>query len=122
MAQGDFNYIPVNRLFSENDPEWERDFPVELSSDQKVVDDGYLLITVRSVDLESHRIQINGVDLPNLDIPKPPGNSDMWLTYMDHIQPNILHSGDNNIQITRVGNDNFHVKDIVIHWREAPRY
>jgi hypothetical protein len=122
MARGDFNYIPVGHLFSATSPVWEKNFPVELSSDEAVVDDGYLLITVRSVDLESHRIKINGIDLIGLDIPKPPGDSDMWLTYMDHIQPNVLKPGTNTIQIIRVGNDNFHVRDMVVHWREASRH
>jgi hypothetical protein len=119
MARSDFNYIPVNHTFTANAPVFERNFPVELSTGQAVVDDGYLLITVRSVDSESHRIQINGTDLSSFDIPLPPGNSDAWLTYMDHIQPNVLRSGTNNIQITRVGNDDFVVRDIVIHWRET---
>ena len=119
MARGDFNYIPVNHTFTATSPVFETNFPVQLSSGQEVVDDGYLLITVRSVDLQSHRIQINGTDLSGFDIPLPPGNSDAWLTYMDRIQPNILHSGMNNIQITRVGNDNFVVRDLVVHWREA---
>ncbi|NEP85953.1 MAG: hypothetical protein F6K18_03470 [Okeania sp. SIO2C2] len=119
MARADFNYIPVNKTFNENSPVFEVDFPVEVSASQAVVDDGYLLITVRSVDSQSHRIQINGTDLSGFDIPKPPGDSDAWLTYMDRIQPNVLRSGMNNIQITRVGNDDFVVKDIVVHWREA---
>lgn len=118
MARSDFNYIPVNHTFTAQSPVFERNFPVELSTGQEVVDDGYVLITVRSVDSESHRIQINGTDLSGFDIPLPPGNSDAWLTYMDRIQPNLLRSGTNNIQIIRVGNDDFVVKDIVIHWRE----
>ena len=119
MARGDFNYIPVNHTFTANSPTWERDFPVELSPGQEVVDDGYLLITVRSVDTANHSIQINGQHLSGFDIPMPPGDSDAWFTYMDRIQPNALHGGTNNVQITRVGNDNFVVKDLVVHWREA---
>jgi len=119
MARSDFNYLPINHTFTANSPVFDADFPVELSAGQAVVDDGYLVITVRSVDADSHRIKINNVDLSGFDIPLPPGNSDAWLTYMDRIQPNVLHSGTNHIQITRVGNDNFVVKDIVVHWREA---
>lgn len=119
MARSDFNYIPVNHTFTASAPVFEKNFPVELSAGQEVVDDGYLLITVRSVDLDSHTIQINGKQLSGFDIPLPPGDSDAWLTYMDRIQPNVLRAGTNNIQITRVGNDDFVVKDIVVHWREA---
>jgi hypothetical protein len=119
MARADFNYIPVNRTLTENSTFFEDNFTVELSSGQRVVDDGYLLITVRSVDLESHEIKINGEKLSGFDIPKPPGNSDAWFTYMDRIQPGLLHSGMNTIQIIRVGNDDFVIKDLVVHWREA---
>ena len=119
MARSDFNYIPVNHTFTANSPVFDRNFPVELSTGQAVVDDGYLTITVRSVDSQNHRIAINGRDLSGFDIPLPPGNSDAFLTYMDRIQPNVLQGGTNRIQITRVGNDDFVVKDMVIHWREA---
>ncbi|MCF6237100.1 MAG: hypothetical protein L3J70_12140 [Gammaproteobacteria bacterium] len=119
MARSDFQYIPIHHIFKATSPVFEKDFRVELNTGQKVVDDGYLLITVKSVDLDSHKIQINGADLSGFDIPLPPGNSNAWLTYMDRIQPNTLKSGINNIQITRVGNDDFQVKDIVIHWRES---
>jgi hypothetical protein len=118
MARGDFNYIPVNHTFTANSPVFEQDFQVQLGSGQDVVDDGYLLITVRNVDLQSHQIQINGTNLSGFDIPNPPGGSSAWLTYMDRIQPNLLQQGTNNIQITRIGNDNFEVKDLVVHWRE----
>ncbi|NOK58636.1 MAG: hypothetical protein GFH27_549279n442 [Chloroflexi bacterium AL-W] len=121
MARSDFNYIPVNHEFTVNSPVFETDFRVELASGQSLAEDpGYLLITVRSVDTASHRIQINGQDLSGFDIPEAPGDSNAWLTYMDRIQPNVLRGGTNNLQITRVGNDNFLVKDMVIHWREAP--
>jgi hypothetical protein len=118
MATGDFNYIPVNHTFTASSPVFDKDFAVQLGASQAVVDDGYLLITVRSVDTENHRIKINGKDLSGFDIPKPPGGSEAWLTYMDRIQPNVLHGGTNHLQIIRVGNDDFVVKDIVVHWRE----
>ena len=118
MARGDFNYVPVNHTFTANSPTFERNFRVELSG-QSVVDDGYLLITVRSVDAGSHQILINGHQLSGFDIPLPPGNSDAWLTYMDRIQPGALRGGTNELEIRRIGNDNFVVKDVVVHWREA---
>lgn len=118
-VRSDFNYIPVNHTFTANAPVWEANFPVELNVPlEAIVDDGFLLITVRSVDSASHTIQINGQNLSGFDIPLPPANSDAWLTYMDRIQPNVLHVGTNNIQITRVGNDDFVVKDLVVNWRE----
>jgi hypothetical protein len=80
---------------------------------------GYLLITVRSVDSSSHRIIINGKDLLGWDIPLPPGNSDAWFTYTDQIEPGILQAGGNNLRITRSGNDDFAVRDVIVHWREA---
>ena len=118
MARGDFNYIPVNHTFTANSPTWEKEFRVQTSSGQTVVDDGYVLITVKSVDSENHKIAINGVDLKGFDIPLPPGSSNAWLTYMDRIEENVLHKNTNRIRITRVGNDDFTVKDLVVHWRE----
>ena len=118
MARSDFNYIPVNHSFNANNPVFEKDFPVELGNSQAVVDDGYLLITVRGVNSDSHRIQINGRDLSGFDLPSSPQGSNAWLTYMDRIQPDVLNGGMNNIQITRVGNDNFEVKDLAVNWRE----
>ncbi|MBW4653150.1 MAG: hypothetical protein KME20_08995 [Kaiparowitsia implicata GSE-PSE-MK54-09C] len=118
MARGDFNYIPVNHTFTASSPLFERDFPVEISAGQAVVDDGYLLITVRRVSSQDHRIIINGTDLSGFDIPLPPRDSEAWLTYMDRIQPNVLRGGTNTIQIIRVGNDDFEVKDLVVNWRE----
>ena len=119
MARSDFNYIPVNHTFTANSPVFDQDFTVELSPGQNVVDDGYLVITVRSVDSDNHRIEINGHDLSGFDIPLPPQNSDAFLTYMDRIQPNVLHGGTNHLQIPRTGNDNFVVKYMVVHSREA---
>lgn len=118
MARSDFNYVPVNHTFTGHNPVFETRFRVELSPGQSVVDDGYLVITVKSVDATTHRIRINGVELSSFDIPLPPSNSDAWFTYMDRIQPNILQGGMNTLQIIRTGSDNFTVKDLVVNWRE----
>ena len=53
MARGDFNCIPVNHTFNSANPVWETGFTVETTGGQQVIDDGYLLITVRSVDLSN---------------------------------------------------------------------
>lgn len=120
MSTSDFIYVPVNHNFTTNDPIFERDFEVDLDNGESLVnDEAYLLITVRSVDLESHRIRINNVELSGFDIPLPPGNSNAWFTYMDRINPGALQPGPNNeLEIRREGNDNFEVKDVVIHWRK----
>lgn len=121
MARSDFYYIPVHHTFTATSPVFERDFQVQVGPNQEVKDDGYLVITVKSVDLTSHRIQINNKDLSGFDIPTPPANSNAWLTYMDRIQKGVLKEGKNELQITRVGNDNFVVKDVVVNWREGPK-
>lgn len=119
MARSDFNYTPVNQLFNDANSTFETNFIVDLSSSQSVVDDGYLLITVRSVDFAGHQILINNTQLGSFDIPLPPGDSDAWLTYMDRIEPGILRGGTNELEIRRKGSDNFVVKDVVVHWRET---
>lgn len=40
------------------------------------------------------------------------------ITWMDRIQPGVLKAGINTITIVRTFDDDFHVKDIVVHWRE----
>jgi hypothetical protein len=118
MARGDFNYIRVSRTLTASNPVFETKFPVEVGNG-KVVDDGYLLVTVRSVDSDKHRIRINGQELSGFDIPLPPGNTNAWFTYMDRIQPGVLKPGTNTLQIVRSANDNFVIRDVVVHWREV---
>jgi len=118
MTQADFAYIPVNFTFTAANPTFQTGFNI----DQALVGGwmgGYLLITVRSVDSDSHRIFINSKELLGWDIPLPPANSDAWFTYMDRIDPGVLQAGGNSIRITRSGNDDFAVRDVVVHWREA---
>ena len=124
MARGDFNYIAVNQSFNDSNTVFEKDFQVKLEGGRQRVDDGYLLITARSVDSTNHRIRLNNRDLPGSDIPLPPGNSNAWFTYMVHVpletsggQP-FLVPGTNELEIRRAGGDNFEVKDMVVHWRE----
>jgi hypothetical protein len=120
MARSDFRYIPVNHTFTANDPSWDNQFPVELDPGEAVSEEeGYLLVTARSVDSQNHEISINGQNMSGFDIPLPPGNSDAWLTYMDRIGGNVLHGGLNQIRITRMANDDFVVKDLVVHWRKG---
>ncbi|MDX8346565.1 hypothetical protein SLH49_01090 [Cognatiyoonia sp. IB215446] len=120
MSRGDFNYIPVNQTLNANNPVVEIDFPIVVGDGRTISDDGYLLITVRSVDAQSHRIRINNRELGGFDVPLPPDNSDAWFTYMDRIEPGVLRPGINELQIRRIGDDNFVVRDMVIHWRERP--
>jgi len=113
MARSDFNYIPVNHFFTVNSPSITLQFPIE--GNQNPIDDAYLLITAHNVSIQSHEIRINNSNLSGWDIPiHNPG----WQTWMDRIQPGVLHSGTNMITITRTSNDDFTVKDIVVNWRE----
>ena len=113
MARADFNWMPVNHTFNVNNPSITIQFPIEGNRDP--IDDAYLLITAHNVSHQSHQILINNVHLPSWDIPiHNPG----WQTWMDHIQPDLLKTGTNTLTIIRAANDDFTVKDAVVHWRE----
>ncbi len=113
MARSDFNWIPINQTFNNSNQSFTINFPIE--GNLNPVDDGYLLITAHNVSHQSHHILINNVQLSGWDIPiHNPG----WQTWMDRIQPGVLHTGTNSLTITRGSNDDFTVKDAVVHWRE----
>jgi hypothetical protein len=87
-------------------------FPIEGTPIQ---DDAYLIIRAENVSQATHRITINNTELPNFDLPVHSG----WQSWVDHIPPGALQSGNNRIHIERVGNDDFDVAAVVVHWREA---
>jgi hypothetical protein len=111
MARGDFNWIPFTHTYTANDPSFTAEFRVEGDP----IDDAYLLITAHNVSSQGHQIFINNQELPSWDIPiHDPG----WQTWMDHIEPGVLHSGVNSIMVVRTGGDDVTTKDVVVHWRE----
>ena len=111
MARADFNWIPFTHTYTANDPSFTAEFRVEGDP----IDDAYLLITAHNVSSQGHQIRINNHDLPSWDIPiHDPG----WQTWMDHIEPGVLHAGTNTIMVIRTGGDDFTTKDVVVHWRE----
>ncbi|OLZ62931.1 hypothetical protein AV521_40745 [Streptomyces sp. IMTB 2501] len=96
----------------------------EFEIDTAPVGDGYLVMQVYGVNFTGHRVLINGRDLPDFDIAAGPQGQVLWQTWMDPIEEGILKQGSNTIQIQhgttssrRV--DNFIVRDVVVHWREA---
>lgn len=122
MSRADFNYIPVQNQFTALRPRFGTSFPIHVGNGREISDDAYLLITVQHVDADTHRISINNKTLDDrdpIDIPKPPGSSAALLTYMKHIQPGVLQAGPNDLNIFRVADDDFFVKEVVIHWREV---
>jgi hypothetical protein len=113
MARSDFNWIPFNHEFTANSPTFTAQFPIEGSA--QPIDDGYLLITAHNVSSQGHIISINNHELSGFDLAiHSPG----WQTWMDRIQPGVLHTGMNAITVVRTGGDDFVTKDIVVHWRE----
>jgi len=116
MARSDFNWVSFQHDFTAISPTVTREFPIE--GNQDPVDDAYLLIQVRGVSEDNHKIRINSTDLPGLDLQPAPSNSQAWLLWMKHIRPGILKSGMNTITITRVANDNFRIGGVAINWRE----
>ena len=119
MARSDYTLVPINQTLTENNPTVTRSFNIEgtpININNRL--DAYLLIQVRSVGDNRHRISINNRQLPGFDLPSAPGRSEAFLLWMDHIPANFLRSGRNTITITRTVNDNFEVRNVVVHWRE----
>jgi hypothetical protein len=130
MTQSDFAWVNFNHTFTPATPTATRNFQVDsppieagpAGADVRAV--GYVL--VQAFDVENtagpqqsqHRILINGVDLPDFDIPVEGG---AWQTWMDHIPPGVLAVGNNTIRIIHGGADadGFRVANVAIHWREA---
>lgn len=114
-ARADFNWVPIDQLLNASNPTTTVEFPIEengTSSD--VVDDAYLLIQAQGVSSTSHRIFVNNVPLPGIDLPSHSG----WQTWMDLIPPGVLHPGMNTLRIDRIGSDNFRIGAAVVNWRE----
>ena len=80
-------------------------------------DEAYLIIQVLDVQNMGHRIQINGADLPGVDIVRTRDNE--WQDVMDVIPARFLRQGNNTVQIRRAsGGDNILVASAVIQWKE----
>jgi hypothetical protein len=78
----------------------ERSFHLEGSP----VGTGYLLMQVGDVEPGLNEVEINGKDLPSLDI-MPSADSGVYTTWMDRIPEDFLQQGTNRIVIRRTGND-----------------
>ena len=117
MARSDYKLIPIEQNFTQSNPTVTKNFDIEGRPLNNFLD-AYLLVQVRGVADSRHRISINNSELPDFDLPPAPGNSQAFLLWMDHIPTGFLRSGNNTITITRGANDNFEVKNVVVHWRE----
>ena len=116
MARSDFNRVWFQHDFTATSPTVTKEFSIE--GTQNPVDNAYLLIQVRGVSEENHKIRINNTDLPGQDLPPAPSASQAWLLWMKHIGPGILKSGMNTITITRAATDDFRIGGVAINWRE----
>lgn len=116
MANSDFNWVPVNHTFTVASPTVTVTFPIEGTKAPQ--DDGYLLLQIRSVHLNTHKIFINNKELPSFDLPPAPGASAAYQLWMDHIPPGFLQLGNNTLRIDRAGNDDFFVRGVSVNWRE----
>jgi hypothetical protein len=126
MARADFAVIMLNEHLGDNagdllvpwatfvgDATTVKNFTV----DGTPTGTGYLLIQTYDVQSESHRIVINGKELADTDIRSHPAEN-TWQTWMDVIEPGVLKTGNNTIQIRRApGGDNFVISHVAINWR-----
>jgi hypothetical protein len=118
MARADFNMIHFNHHFTTgSDEEVIKNFRVEVTGNQRLTDDAYLLVQVQGV-AATHSIKINSSVLESGALLPAPGSSSAWRVGMNHIPPGVLRRNDNEITIKRFGNDEFRVGWVVVHWRE----
>jgi hypothetical protein len=114
MARSDFMWIAFDEHLTAGNAVVERSFHLEGSP----IGTAYLLMQVGDVEAALHQVEINGKDLPSLDI-MPSADSGVYTTWMDRIPADFLQQGVNRIAIRRTGNDSFRVLNVVVHWREA---
>jgi hypothetical protein len=115
-VRADFNMLFFNHNFTSDSPDLvTKPFNIEGRLDD---DDAYLLIQVRGV-AATHSIIINDGVLEGGGLLAAPGSTQAWRVGMNHIPPNVLHSGQNTIGIRRFGNDTFEVRWVVVHTGES---
>ncbi len=122
VTRADFDIILVRQTFNQANVTSEFNFRIEPSAASIGDDRGYGIMQVRGVgEPGTHSIEINGREVQgNFDFQPAPGASQAWLTWMFTfgVEEVDLHVGINTFRITRQGNDDFAVGDVVIHWRE----
>ena len=76
----------------------------------------YILMQTYDVDVDSHGILVNGVQLTGISIPTHSG----WQTWMVALKDDLLKTGQNTIQIARdtTTTDEFVLGNLVVHWHE----
>ncbi len=79
---------------------------------------GYLLLYLWSIQDLHHKIEINNIDVSNAaEFPHQLG-SEKTATWVIPLDENVLKKGDNTLRIKRTGNDNFHVYNVIVNWKE----
>jgi hypothetical protein len=118
MARSDFNWVAIRQAFTVDAPTVQKEFPIE--GTQQPIDDAYLLLQIRGVNgpgQSDHKIFLNGVGLGAWDVPGMFG-SNLWHVWVERVEPDLLKAGTNTIRIDRIGDDDFEVLDVLVHWRE----
>lgn len=114
MAQADFKWVNFDTNFNSSTTNASRTFTVDSTPAN---DTGYLLVQAFDVERGNHRLRLNDKDLPSFDIPKH--GDKQWFTWMDRIPPGFLKKGTNKLEILRMGQEDFTVANVAVHWREA---
>jgi len=119
MARSDFAIVGIFERFNDTTTVVSQTFQVE----GQPIGDAYLIVQQFDVEVRSHQIEVNGIDLPGMDFTAMPPNdpNNVWLVWLDRIPPGILQAGSNRITIRRseLVDEGFRVGNVVIHWREA---
>lgn len=127
-ARADFQILTFNEHLGDNQSDINTDFPFEGQTSSvktfhiatEPFSSGFVQYMVKHVEDLSHQILINGKELPWIDVHRTgTGRNTGLQTHTDPIPASFLKHGDNTIQFRRVGNDNFIIYHVIVHWRET---
>lgn len=88
------------------------------------IDDGYVLMSLWDVQNNSHKIELNGIDLfasRNFAYQVGSHKTSNWVIPFNS---NILRQGNNTLQILRdtSDGDNFHIYTAIVNWKEEVQF
>ncbi len=128
MFNADFVWVNFDETLQPGE-ETTRSFTIdadpEPAADGRIDAEGFIIVQARDVGRDNvtgddgnavrHEIRINGNSLPAFDMVAHEG----WNLWMDRIPVGFLQRGQNRLTVARIGNDRFHVANVVVQWREA---
>ena len=88
------------------------------------IDDGYGLISLWGVNKNSHKVELNGIDLLASGSFAYQVGSHKTSNWLIPFNSNILRQGNNSLQMLRdtSDGDNFHIYTAIVNWKEEVQF